>query len=120
MTPIEQADQLFSKTGFWQRIVPATLSHCMLYVSVAYFSVGRNRDIQGFVWIAAAVICFVAFVYFLRYAFAAQRHRELKSRFGEEYFELIKSGKIFINTSSVLMLGAPLSLARRYLKADDL
>jgi hypothetical protein len=89
-------------------------------VGIAYLSVGRNREIQSFVWIAAAVTCFVAFVYFLRYAFAAQRHEQLKSRFGEEYFELVRSGKIFINTSSVLILGAPISLARRYLKTDDL
>lgn len=115
MTKTEQADQLFSRQGFWRHIAPAILTHCILYVGIAYISVGRGRDILSFIGIGAIVICFVALVYYLRYSFAAKRHEELKRLFGAEYIQMVESGKIFINTNSVLLLGAPASLAKRYL-----
>lgn len=120
MTRSEEADQLFRPSGFWLRVVPQVgIVNTIMLAAIAY----PLRDQVSF-GSGAPVLAMLSLVITLstlfRYRRAAQNHRELKSRFGMDYAALIDEGKIIITASSVILSGAPESLARQYFPIDDL
>lgn len=115
MTRMELADGLFSRSGFFRRIIPAILLHCVALLGVVLFTLNRTAPETDPVGICVVVCCLSASVDLIRYSMAASKHRDLKTCFGQRYVELVDAGAIPLNSHAVLLLGSPGTFARRLL-----
>jgi len=118
VTKAEKADWLLSANGFWKAILPAICLHATFYIAVALYSLNKVRADAPVVVVAVSVFGFVVLVYFARFKVASNNHVQFKKTYGSRYEKFIDDGKIIINSGTILLLGAPGSLARRYLSEN--
>ena len=120
MSLSEKADQLFRPSGFWLRVVPQIVAVSSVALAAGTYSMGDQFSLEKGGPIIAVLFLAIALSSILRYRRASRNHHELKFRFGAGYLALIDSGEIIVTPSSVLLTGAPLSLAKLHFHIDDL
>ncbi len=118
MSNLAQVDWLFTREGYWKNVFPTIVAHCFTMVGVAYISVGKAEGRVPFPVIVAGVVTIIFVVDYIRYRFAAKMHEELKSEFGDAYLNLIEREGLVVNANSILLVGAPNSLARPRLEKE--
>jgi len=111
---MEEADELFSRTGFFRRIIPAIILHSAFLVGIALFTLTRISASSDPTVVSVLLVGFVVSVDVIRYRIAATKHRDLKLLFDQQYCALVEAGKIPLDPHSVMMLGAPGTFARRF------
>ncbi len=112
---IDEADELFTRQGFWRRIFPQMIVLYVLFGGIGVLSGGVSNA-----WgtaVAALLVCSALTVALLYgYNRAAAQHVLLKQKHGRRYEQLLEQDRIRLSPMTILMSNPLGSSAERLLE----
>ena len=107
MVRFESAEKVYSRSAYWQSVVPSVIGFYLVVMGAVFAS--RSRDLLNpyVMALAAALLVFLLVWQLGNYEQAKLKHELFKEKYGQRYRELVENGKIGLTVSDVTMFRSP-------------